>query len=246
MSVYITYFIQILLVIHVLKTGRNRYWIWLLLFLPLVGGIAYLVMELLPGFTGSITGQKALRGARTALKPGADLKRHAAAWQQSANADNARRYAEALLAAEKQEEAESVLDGAMNGFFRTEPNLMLLKARARYAGEDPQGTVAILEQLQEANPDFRSADGHLLNARALEDAGNTDRALEEYRAVANYFPGAEARCRLALALKNAGFEQDSRTEFEQMTADADLAPRHFRKSQSEWLRRARKALKEFD
>ena len=32
MAYYLTYFIQILLVVHVLKTGRNRYWIWILLF----------------------------------------------------------------------------------------------------------------------------------------------------------------------------------------------------------------------
>ena len=64
MPVYISYFIQLVLIIHVLKTGRNRYWIWMLLFLPLIGGVAYLVIEILPEITNSITGQRAVRGVR--------------------------------------------------------------------------------------------------------------------------------------------------------------------------------------
>jgi hypothetical protein len=244
MPVYITYLVQILLVIHVLKTGRNRYWIWLLLFLPLVGGIAYLVIELLPEFTQSIGGQKALRGAKTIINPGADLRRHTAAWQQSPNADNARRYATALIAAEKYTEAEEILDQALSGFFSTEPNLMLLRAQACFETGDPPGAVSVLEALQEANPEFRSAEGHLLYARALEESGDTGKALEEFGAVANYYPGAEARYRMALALKNAGRQEESRNEFEQMINDARLAPVHFRKSQAQWLRLARNALKE--
>jgi hypothetical protein len=127
MPVYITYFVQILLVIHVLKTGRNRYWIWLLLFLPLVGGVAYLIIEILPEFTGGIRGQRALRQVRKAVNPTADLKRHADAWAQSPNADNARRYAEVLIDHKKFDEANTILDTALQGFFAKEPGLLLLK-----------------------------------------------------------------------------------------------------------------------
>jgi hypothetical protein len=246
MPVYITYFIQLLLVIHVLKTGRNRYWIWLLLFLPLVGGLAYLFMEVLPEFTGSIAGQRTMRGARAALQPGAELRRHAAAWQQSPNADNARRYAQALLDAGKHDAAKDILDQALTGFFSSEPNLMLLRAMALFDGDAPQDAVAELESLRASNPDFRSAEGHLLYARALQGAGRTDECLEEFRAVANYFPGAEARYRLAAALEEAGRPEESRTELEQMIEDAAMAPRHFRKSQAQWLKQARNALKAFD
>ena len=243
MTITISYFIQILLVIHVLKTGRSRYWIWLLLFIPLIAGIAYLVVEILPEFSGSIISQRAMRGMKTAVNPGGQLRRFAAAWEQSPNADNARRYAGELLLASKCEEAEEILDQALSGFFSTEPNLMLLRARARFATDDFRGAVAVLEALQEANPEFRSPEGHLLYAQSLESAGQTRRALQEFRSVSHYFPGAEARYRLALALKNAGQEEESRTEFEQMINDAKLAPGHFRKSQGQWIRLAKTQLK---
>jgi len=39
--------IQLVLIIHVFKTGRSRYWILMLLFMPLIGGLAYFVIEIL-------------------------------------------------------------------------------------------------------------------------------------------------------------------------------------------------------
>lgn len=245
MPVYITYFIQILLVIHVLKTGRNRYWIWLLVFLPLVGGAAYLVIEVLPEFRGGIRGQRALRQVRNAVNPTADLKRHSEAWSQSPNADNARRYAEALLDHKKYDEAEAILDTALQGFFSTEPGLMLLRAKTFFETGNPAGAAAILEALKEANPEFRSAEGHLLYARSLEGAGKPEQALQQYQEVAGYFPGAEARFRLALALGESGQQEQMSAELAQMLADARLAPAHFRKSEKHWLDLAETHLQNF-
>ncbi|MBT8061219.1 MAG: tetratricopeptide repeat protein [Xanthomonadales bacterium] len=243
MSVYLTYFVQLLLVIHVLKTGRNRYWIIMLIMLPLIGGVAYLVIEILPEFTGGIRGQRALRQVKKAVNPGAELRQHEAAWQQSPNADNARRYATALLEADKHDEAAKVLDQALSGFFSTEPSLLLLRARLLFDTGNAAGAVDALETLTGENPDFRSPEGHLLYARALEAHGKNEQAINEYRQVAGYFPGVEARYRLASALVKTGHTDDARTELEQLLNDASLAPAHFRKSQKPWLESAKQALK---
>jgi len=42
------YAIQIAFIIHALRTGKNTTWIWLLIMLPLVGGVIYFVMEIVP------------------------------------------------------------------------------------------------------------------------------------------------------------------------------------------------------
>jgi hypothetical protein len=242
MPVYITYFIQLLLIIHVLKTGRDRYWIWLLLFLPMIGGVAYLLVEILPDFSRSITGQRTRRGVRNVLDPGADIRAQAAAWEQSPNAENGRRYAQALLAASRAQEAEEILGQALSGFFSDDPALMLLKAQALFSQEKWEQALLALQQIQENNPELRSPEGHLLYARCLEKTGQTGPALEEFRSVAGYFPGAEARYRLAMALGKAGQDVESREEFRGMIRDAELAPRHFRNSEKSWLDAARKEL----
>lgn len=246
MSIYLTYLIQLLLIIHVLKTGRNRYWILILIMLPMIGGLAYLLIEILPELSGGITGQRAMRNVRQAVNPGAELRRHADAWDQSPNADNARRYAEALLDAGKHDEAEQVLDTALSGFFSTEPSLLLLKARSRFESGAAAESVELLERLQQENPEFRSPEGHLLYARALDACDREEEALEAYRAVASYFPGVEARYRLVAALIAQGATDQARAEAEQLLKDARLAPAHFRKSQKPWLDRTREELKQLE
>ena len=234
MSILI-WIVQLALIIHVVKTGRSFYWIMILLFMPLIGGLAYFVIELLPQFSGSITGQKAVRSVRQSLNPGADLRQNEAAWNQSPNVDNSRRYAEALLDSGKTGEAEEIINQALKGLFATEPTLLLLRARLEFDNERTTETVKTLETLQEHNPDFRSAEGHLLYARALEAEGQIDEAIKEYSAVSGYFPGVEARYRLALCLGLSGKDSAARTEFESILNDAKLAPPHFRKSQKIWL-----------
>jgi hypothetical protein len=227
--------IQLILIIHVLKTGRSRYWILMLIFMPLIGGLAYLIIELIPEFSRSISGQRAVRNVKQTLNPGADLRQHEAAWKQSPNVDNSRRYAEALLDSGKTEEAEGIINQALKGLFETEPTLLLLKARLQFENGRTTEVVQTLESLQEHNADFRSAEGHLLYARALETEGNVDEAIREYSAVSGYFPGVEARYRLALCLQAAGKNAAAQSEYESILNDAKLAPPHFRKSQKKWL-----------
>lgn len=231
----ITWIIQLILVIHVLKTGRSRYWILMLLFMPFIGGIAYLVIEIIPEFSGSLTGQRAVRSVKQTLNPGAGLRQHEAAWNQSPNVDNGRRYAEALMDSGNDVEAENIINQALKGLFETEPTLLLLKARLQFEKGQTDETVQTLEALQEHNPDFRSAEGHLLYARALEANQRISEAIREYSAVSGYFPGVEARYRLALCLGAAENDTASQAEFESILNDAKLAPPHFRKSQKTWL-----------
>lgn len=238
----IIWLLQLILIVHVLKSGRSRYWIMILLFMPLIGGAAYLLIELLPEFSGSITGQRAVRNVRQTLNPGADLRQHEAAWRQSPNVDNSRRYAEALLDAGKTQEAEEIINQALKGLFKTEPTLLLLKARLQFETDRTAEATATLESLQEHNPDFRSAEGHLLYARSLEAQDRVAEAVREYSAVSGYFPGVEARYRLALCLAADGQEKAARKEYESILNDAKLAPAHFRKSQKPWLDAVKKEL----
>jgi hypothetical protein len=243
MPIYVTWFIQLLLIIHVLKTGRNRYWIFILLFLPLIGGAAYLVVEVLPEFMGSVSGQRARRGMQQLIDPGGDIRACARAWEQSPNAENGRRYAQSLISADKADEALGILQQARSGFFENDPTLLLLEAQGQFLKEDWKASLEALQRLKAENPDFHSAEADLLRARALEADGRREEAIALYRGVAGYFPGVEARYRFAVALGANGEKAEAREEFEGILRDAQLAPPHFRRSQRSWISEARKALK---
>lgn len=243
MPIYVTYAIQLLLIIHVLTTGRNRYWILILFFLPIVGGIAYLLVEVLPELAGGVRGQRALRGMQQLVDPGGDARACARKWEQSPNAENGRRYAQALINADRADEALEILAQSRRGFFEDEPTLLLLEAQARFLRQEWDDSLRLLERLLETSPEFRSAEAHLLHARALEASGRLDEAVAEYREVVGYFPGVEARYRLALALRSQGETGEARQQLESIVNDARLGPAHFRKSQKAWIKAAGEALR---
>ena len=120
---------------------------------------------------------------------------------------------------------------------------MLGLATAQFGHEQFADARETLGSLIEKNPDFKSPDGYLLYARATEACGDDDKALEEYETVAAYFAGAEARLRYGLILERLGNDQDALTEYAEIVSTADLAPRHYRKAQREWINQAKDGIK---
>jgi hypothetical protein len=72
--------------------------------------------------------------------------------------------------------------------------------------------------------------------------GRVDEALEEYHAVAAYFPGAEARVRYGLLLRMVGRTAEARILFNELLLQMKRAPKYLRDAQAEWLEIAEKQL----
>ena len=238
----VTIAIQAGLVVHVIRTGRNTLWIWAIALLPAAGSLAYVVVEILPEMFGGRTARRTKAGVQRMIDPNRNLRQAAAEVEISGNVDARRRLAEALYARGQYSEAVSVYEAGLNGIFEHDPTLLLGLARAQFAAQSFAAARATLERLIQHNPDFKSADGHLLYARALEAQDALDEAEHEYAAVAPGYPGAEARVRYALLLKRRGKLDEARRVLKELLDGAKLAPGHYRKAQAEWLDRARREL----
>jgi hypothetical protein len=112
---------------------------------------------------------------------------------------------------------------------------MLGIAKAQFAKGDASAARTTLDELIRLNPDFRSPDGHLLYARALETEGNVTKALEEYQVLATSYPGAEAAVRYAQLLQSQGRREEARKVARDLLDQARVAPAHYRKAQKSWL-----------
>jgi len=238
----ITLAIQVGLIIHCVRTGRNTIWIWVLALLSLPGAIAYVAVEILPGLFGSRTARRAARGVRRTLDPGQNLRRYESEARHNGNVANRQRYADELVAQGQAREAIEVYRQTLTGLYEHDPNLMLGMARAQFAAGDGAAARATLDALIATNPDFKSQHGHLLYARALEAEGNAARALEEYQVLAGYYAGAEARFRYAMLLKAQDQSGQARQVLIELLEHARHAPRHYRKAQAEWLSAAEREL----
>ena len=240
--IILTALIQVGLIIHVVRTGRPPFWVFVILFVPGIGSIAYCIVELLPEISNSLTARRAMRGVRKAFDPGGDLRRRKLEHRLSGSVDATRHLAGELMDSDRYAEAIDHYRSALTGLYEHDPDLMLGLSQAQFGNGDAEACKQTLELLKEKNPDYRSADGHLLYAKAIEQSGDLPAAEKEYAAVSAYYSGAEARVRYAQVLEKLQKTDAARVEYEDILASAELAPRHFRKAQQEWIAKAKSAV----
>jgi hypothetical protein len=227
--------VQVGLIIHVIKTGRNQIWIWVLALLSLPGAIAYIAVEVIPDLFRSRTAQRTARGLRKAVDPARDLRRYESEARIAGNVASRQRYAEELTRHQRYDDAIAQYREALSGLYEHDPNLMLGLAQAQFDKGDAPAARATLDELIQRNPDFRSPAGHLLYARALEAEGNVSKALEEYAALAPAYPGAEASVRYAQLLSAQGRRGEAQKLVRELLEQARIAPGHYRRAQRAWL-----------
>lgn len=232
--------LQIGCAVHVVRTGRPMYWIFLLLIGSYIAVAIYLFAEVFPEMRNSRGAHRALRKVQNTLDP-ERRKREASRQLDAADTvDNRRRLAEESFRAGDYQQAAELYRSGLSGLYRTDPHLMLGLANAQFALSQPDEARATLEALIAANPDFRSSEGHLLYARCVEAAGDIPAALHEYEAVAQGFPGEEARVRYAQLLQRDGQHDKARTVFDEILKRTNAAPRYYQREQREWIDIARR------
>jgi hypothetical protein len=238
----LTYLVQLALIVHVLKTGRNMIWVFVLLFAPFIGGLAYFIVELLPDLLGTRGARKARRSLTNAIDPNRDLR---AASQQHAVADTVQNtlvLANQHLERQQYPEAAELFARCLRGLYADDPDILFGLAKAQFGLEDYADVIATLDRLRATNPKARTADSHLLYARAQEESGALDAAKTEYEALGKYYPGPEPRCRLALILKAQGDAEGARRLFAGVVGESEVAGRHYNQVHREWVSLARREL----
>jgi hypothetical protein len=238
----LTLAVQMLCAVHVVRTGRPYWWIFLIVFVPLVGMLVYLVAELLPDLLDSRRARRAASGVVSFLNPGAELREAMLRKEIAPTVQNKAALAKAYFAAGQPGCSASLYREALTGVHSTDPALMLGLARALLADGEASEAQVTLERLRTANPEYTSAEGHLLYARSLELQDKADAALYEYAALVAYYPGQEARYRYALLLKKTGRSATARTLLEEICQAIDYGPRYQYREQRQWYDLARREL----
>ena len=155
---------------------------------------------------GSRQGQQTQRTIARALNPEKRYRELSDTVEIADTIANRAALAEECLALGRFEEAKRHFEVILARPMGDEPFYVVGRARAQFGLGQAADTVAILDDLRERFPDYQSADAHLFYARALETWRHNEEALREYRALSDYFLGAEARVRYGVLLARLGRE----------------------------------------
>lgn len=231
--------IDVALIVHAAKTGRFSPWGFIILFLPGVGALAYVVVELLPEWFGSHKVRRARQQFAGAINPTRRYRQLRDELEIVDTIANRAALADECLTLGKYDEALIQYNAVLAKPLGEEPGFALGKARAEYGAGNARAATATLEEIKRRWPDYQSADGHLLYAIALEKVGRDDEALANYADVSRYFPGAEPRVRQAQLLQRLGRVAEAREIAEDVARTLGRAPAHVRRSQTQWLAAAK-------
>jgi hypothetical protein len=231
------------LAVHAMKTGRPFWWLYILLFVPFFGSLAYIAIEIVPAMFQTRGAQRVRSDIGTMLDPNKDWRERLRQAELVDSVDAKRALAEECEKRGLWEDAIRLYKAAASGVFADDPAVLAGLARAQLGSGDAQGCLETLHKLQEVQPNLRNQEAHLLLARALETTGLTAEALQEYEAVSRYYAGFEARSRYALLLLKQGRAQQARDLFQEVVRASRARPVVVTPADKEWIRVAKTNLR---
>ena len=184
--------------VHVVRTGQQLYWLFILFAFPLLGSLVYFFMIYMPNSRLERGAWKAVAAAAKAIDPTKEVRAARADYEDTPTAQNQMRLAAALLEAGEAEEAANLYEGELKGPFATDPDLRFGAARAFTESQRYPEALVHLERLRSTRPEYRPDSVSLLLARCYAGTSRQSDAREEFERSVERFGTFEARAEFAI------------------------------------------------
>lgn len=170
--------LQLFAIVHVMRTGRERYWIMIILIVPLIGSAAYAIVELMPEFFCSHKGQKMRQTVSNKVNPKRQLNSLLSQVEQSPTLQNKQNLARYYLDNGEPLLAAKLIEPLLQGLYKNDVALNKLLIRAHFDLGQYSKTLVLIEQFDKANL-LKDEELILLLARTQAELGNTLQALNQ-------------------------------------------------------------------
>lgn len=234
---------SILLAVHVVRTGREMYWLFIILMFQPVGGIVYAIVHVLPDIFGGSAARKITQAARESLDPSREYREAKALCDDTPTVRNQSRLAAAAAALGKHDEAEALYAQAAHGIHAEDPALLLGRAKALLELGRPQDALDVLERLGD-DPDARTPSAAVALGRAYEGLGRIAEAQTAFEWAAQRMPGFEGMARHAAFMARHGRRAEAQDAVAEMDKRLAKLKGQFHKEGRHWRDLAAKALSE--
>ena len=225
----LTVIFSILMCLHVVRTGRELFWLFIILLaFPPLGGIVYFVAIVLPELFRGPGARKLGQAVGDTLDPEREYRQAKQAVEDTPTVHNKMRLAAAAAELDRHAEAETLYGEAAQGIHADDPALLLGRARALVELERYDEALVLLGQV----PDLPQAT--LARARAQEGLGRTDEAERTYLSAVERTPGLEAIARYAVFQAKTGRQAQAKETLAEIEKRVRKATTHFRAEARRW------------
>ena len=233
--------LSILLCVHVVRTNQSLYWIFLILFIPVLGPLVYLIAIVVPELVGGTRAKRMGMAARDTLDPTREYRLARAALDETPTVHNRMRLAAAAAARGRHDEAEQLYREAAQGIHADDPTLLLGRANALIElGRAPEA-LPLVEKLGEEQS-VRGPATVLAQARVYDALGRFGEAESAYQWAAGRLPGLEGLARYAAFLARVGRKSEAADHLAEIDRRIERANPQFRREGRAWRDLAAQAL----
>ena len=235
---------SILLCVHVVRTGREMYWLMIILMFQPLGGVVYAIINVLPDLTGGSTARRITRAARESLDPTREYREAKDACEDTPTVRNQSRLAAAAASLGKHDEAERLYVEAAQGIHAEDPALLLGRINALLELNRPKDALEVLEVLGRDEANGRTPTVAVALGRANEALGRTAEADAAYQWASQRLPGFEGLARYAAFMARNGRRDEAREAVAELDKRLGKLKGQFQKEARHWRDLAAKALTE--
>jgi pentatricopeptide repeat protein len=237
-SYYIILALQAICVIHCLRKGTQQKWIWLIVFLPLIGCVIYIFSEM---FTGRDM-EQVQSGLGSILNPSGRVSKLEENLRFADTFHNRVTLADAYLASGMNDKAIDLYESSLTGAFEENEHVHLQLIVAYFNKKRYEDVIRMATKIYRL-PQFLRSRAHMLYAMSLEQTGRKDLAEKEFRTMMGRYAYFESRYQYGLFLLRANRTNEARQVFREMVDESShLSPREKRYNRT-WFGQAREELK---
>lgn len=209
LGLILTYLPSVLCGIHVIRTGREMFWLWLFIIGPWLAPAFYFFAVLVPEWTGGSTARRVGKAAQQALDPERNFRNALRALDDTPTIGNRMRVAQAAAALGRWSEAEAQWAKCIEGHWAEDPTILMGHANALLELGQYDAALKRLEQLKALGREGSTPVVALAFARAYEGLGRNEEADDAYRFAADRVPGLESGGRYVAFMAKVGRREDA-------------------------------------
>lgn len=242
LGIILTYLPSLLCGIHVVRTGRESFWLWLFIIGPLLAPAFYFFAVLVPEWMGGSRARSVGKVARQALDPERDYRNALRALEDTPTIGNRMKVAQAAAALGRWSDAEAQWALSAEGQWADDPAILMGHAISLLELGRFQEALDRLEMLKALGPEGKTPTVALAFARAYEGLGRNEEADDAFRYAADRVPGLESGGRYVAFMAKTGRREDAEIGFAEIERRLQKIAPPLRAEARQWRDLAARAL----
>jgi hypothetical protein len=231
---YLVLLLQALCIFHSIRRGNEQKWIWIILFLSLIGCLVYIFSEIIKWQHLS-----AIKSTAThIINPGGLINELEKRFKFSATYANRITLADAYLNAGMYEKAIALYEETLQGVFQNNDHVMQQLIHAYFETDRFEEIVPLGARLTNTM-NFSKSRTNLLYALALEKTGRWELVEKQYQAMNHRFSNFEARYHYGIFLLGQSRNEDASLVFFDMVEEWEQMSRSEKGQASVWINKAK-------